>query len=347
MSGVKCTGKTKKSVNPRKRRNRWVICLSVILVILCAAASGIYYFKEIDSVPEHLVSEYMASSYAKGQERASLYAETLCVSSQNVMTENAPDMTGVHAAALFDINNYQVDFAYNIHEKLYPASTTKILTALLALKHGSLTDEVTVSPNADKDRFASDESTCGLKAGDRITLKDLVYGLLLQSGNDNAVAIAEHIAGSNEAFVQMMNAQAAELKAANSRFVNANGLHNENHYTTLYDLYLIFNECIKYPDFIEIIQTKEYTAHVNSADGTTRDMPLKPTNFYALGEVRAPANATIIGGKTGTTKNAGTCLILLDKAKDEKLYISIVMGAESKGLLYRDMTAIIQMIPDR
>lgn len=345
MSGVKCIDNRDKRKNARKRRNGWIVFLSVVLAVLCIAAGGIYYFKEIDIVPEHLVADYISSSYRNSWYRDILYTENLCVASDNVSLENAPDMTGVSAAALFNLDDSQVDFAYNIHQRVYPASTTKILTALLALKHGNLEDVVTVSYNADADRFAKDESTCGIKTGDRLTLKDLLCGLLMQSGNDTAVAIAEYIGGSNEAFVQMMNEQAAELKASQSHFVNSNGLHNDNHYTTAYDLYLIFNECVKYPDFVSIIETKEYTAHVTGADGAIRDMKFEPTNFYALGEVSPPDNVTIIGGKTGTTKSAGNCLILLEKTLDGKPYISIIMGAESKKLLYQDMNAVIQAIP--
>lgn len=339
---MKCTDRYNRA---RRRRNRWVVCLSVILIVLCVAAGYIYYQKEILR-PEYLVMEYEASNYETPLCRGELYADDLCVTAEDIALEGAPDTSEVKAAALFDVESAETDFAYHIHDRLYPASTTKILTALVAIKNGDLSDVVTVSETADCANFASDEQTCGIKAGDQMTLSDLLYGLLLYSGNDNAVAIAEHIAGSSEAFAQMMNEQAAKLMATNSHFVNSNGLHDPNHYTTAYDLYLIFNECIKQEEFVNIIQASSHTVHITGADGTVRDITWEPTNYYALGEAELPTNVTIIGGKTGTTKDAGNCLILLEKDQNQRSHISIVMGASSKGMLYQNMTALIQAIPE-
>ena len=204
------------------------------------------------------------------------FAENLCTASEDIplsvkssdtgsnsVSQNASaagnplgfEPESVHAVGLFDVNNAETDCAYNIHKKIYPASTTKILTALVALENGNLSDTVTVADEADSGKFAADEQTCGIKAGDQLTLEDLLNGLLLYSGNDNAVAIADHIAGSTEKFAEMMNAEAKKLMATNSHFVNPSGLHDDNHYTTAYDLYLIFNECIKHDDFVKIINS--------------------------------------------------------------------------------------------
>ena len=114
----------------------------------------------------------------------------------------------------------------------------KILTLYLALKYGTLSDIVTVSDNAVA--VPSDSSVAGLRSGVQLTLEDLLYGLMLPSGNDSAVAIAEHISGSVDAFVELMNKEANALGATNSHFVNPHGYHDENHYTTAYDLYLSF-----------------------------------------------------------------------------------------------------------
>ncbi len=319
--------------------------MSVVFVVLCITACAVFYIKNTES-SDFLVEEYEASAYAKPLYREpALFAEELCVASGDVAFDGAPDTADLHAAALFDVNGRKVDFAGKIHERLYPASTTKILTALVAIKNGNLSDVVTVSENASAASFNADEQVCGIMAGDQITLEDLLYGLLLHSGNDNAVAIAEHIGGSVEAFADMMNAQAQELMATNSHFSNPSGLHDEDHYTTAYDLYLIFNECIKYPEFVDIIQSDSYTAHITGADGTASEMEFFPTNYYAAGIAALPQSGTVIGGKTGTTDEAGSCLILLDEDGNKNPYISIVMGAETKDILYSDMTAIIEAIP--
>ena len=240
--------------------------------------------------------------------------------------EGAPDASGLHALALFDLNGRKTDCAYKVHERLFPASTTKIMTALLALKYGELSDMITVSANASSTNFAADESICGIKTGDQLTLLDLLRGLMMESGNDAAVAIAEYIAGSSEAFAQMMNDEARNLMATHTHFMNSNGLHDENHYTTAYDLYLIFQACIQYEEFVDIISTKQYTVEIKGADGQTRRDNWEQTNFYATGEAALPQNALIVGGKTGTTKKAGNCLILLEKDSKDDPYISIVMG---------------------
>lgn len=342
---MRCIDRSKQYKKARKRRNRWVGCLSVILIALCVAAGYIYYHKEIMK-PEYLAMEYETAKYETTLYRGELYAQNLCVAAEDVPLEGAPDTSGVNAAALFDVDSAETDFAYHIHDRLYPASTTKILTALVAIKNGNLSDIVTVSGAADCANFASDEQTCGIKAGDQMSLGDLLYGLILYSGNDNAVAIAEHIAGSSEAFAQMMNEQAGELMATNSHFVNSNGLHDPDHYTTAYDLYLIFNECIKHEEFINIIQASSHTVHITGADGSVRDVTWEPTNYYAVGQAEPPTNVTIIGGKTGTTKDAGNCLIMLEKDHNQRSHISVIMGAASKGILYQNMTGMIQAMPD-
>ena len=367
---MKCTDNSSKSRKARNKRNkrkkqirnRWVACLSVILLIQCIPAVNNY---KGSNKTESLVQEYETSNYTKTLYRGQLFAENLCTASEDIplsvkssdtgsdsVSENASatgnplgfEPESVHAVGLFDVNNAETDCAYNIHKKIYPASTTKILTALVALENGNLSDTVTVADEADSGKFAADEQTCGIKAGDQLTLEDLLNGLLLYSGNDNAVAIADHIAGSTEKFAEMMNAEAKKLMATNSHFVNPSGLHDDNHYTTAYDLYLIFNECIKHDDFVKIINSSSYTAHITGADGTKRDVKWEPTNYYAKGEATPPDNVTIIGGKTGTTKGAGNCLILLTKDSSGNPYISIIMGAGSKPLLYQDMTSMLSKI---
>lgn len=292
--------------------------------------------------PRNMVAEYEADTYNKDIYRSSLWANELCVTAEDIAAVGAPDTSKLKSAGLFDLNNKQVDFAYNVHERRYPASTTKILTALVAIKNGNLSDVVTVSQNAVNRE--PDESICELKAGDQLTLKDLLSGLLIHSGNDNAVAIAEHIGGTEAQFVEMMNEQANQLMATNTHYVNASGLHNENHYTTAYDLYLIFNECIKHQEFSDIIRTTSYTANITGADGVVRAATWQQTNFYATGEVALPQNGIVIGGKTGTTEAAGSCLILLDEDQNQNPFISIVMGAETKPILYENMTALINIM---
>lgn len=319
-------------------------CTGKIYRLLMAAAVCAVFASGC-AKPEEVVVAYEDENYNKDIYRGTLFAENLCTATTDIAPEGILDTNTLHSAALFDVDRQKVDYAWGIHERLYPASTTKIMTALVAIKNADLSATVTVSPYADTSKFAWDEKTCGLKTGDKLTLNELLHGLLMESGNDAAVAIAIHVAGSAEAFSQMMNDEAQSLMATNTHFVNSNGLHDENHYTTAYDLYLIFNECIKHQEFVDIINTNQFTAQITGIDGQVRQANWAQTNFYATGKAEAPVGATVIGGKTGTTDQAGNCLILLNRTPDESPYISIVMGADTKELLYQDMTALINGIP--
>ncbi len=295
---------------------------------------------------EDVVVGYEKENYNQNIYQDSLFASDLCVADGDVEMAGAPETSGLHAAALFDVNESKVDFAYQVFDRLYPASTTKIMTALLAIEYGDLSQKVTVSEAASSTSFAADESVCEIETGDELTLNDLLYGLLMCSGNDAAVAIAETVSGSVDEFVDLMNERAQELMATQTHFENPHGLHSENHYTTAYDLYLIFNECIKHDEFLEVISADSYTPDITGADGNPRNLEWEPTNFYATGEAESPQNVTLVGGKTGTTQLAGNCLILLEKDSQDHPYISIVMGADTKDLLYQDMSTLIENIPE-
>ncbi len=291
------------------------------------------------------VLSYEKENYNKNMYQAELFAEDLCVAGGDVSLDGFEGDSSLHAEGLFNVTDGEVIYGQDLFTRLYPASTTKILTALVAIKNSNLDDIVTVGSAGAASSFSWDASVAGLQTGDQLTMRDLLYGLMLPSGNDSAVAIAEYVAGTEEEFMEMVNEEAQSLMATGTHFVTPNGLHDENHYTTAYDLYLIFNESIKYDEFVDIISADSYTAQITGADGTVRSVTWEPTNFYARGEAALPTGATVIGGKTGYTGEAGNCLVLLDQATDGDYYISIVMGAEDKPLLYEDMTAMIDQIP--
>lgn len=322
-------------------------CINRIKIIFIAGILTISFsFWGCQKKKDNVVADYETTHYNQNLYEGKLYAEDLCVAGQDVSIAEYTDDTNVHGAALFDIDNKNVLYSYQMHEKLYPASVTKILTALVALENGNLEDSVTISPTAAAASFPSDAQVIGLQQGDIWTLKDLLYALLLYSGNDAATAIAEHVSGSEEAFVELMNARAGELMANNTHFTNPHGLHDADHYTTAYDLYLIFNECIKNDTFVDIIETDSYDVAYTHADGSSATLKVTPTNLYAKGAVDEPAGYTIVGGKTGTTGEAGYCLILLERNSENTPYISVVMGASDKPALYADMTSLIEVIPE-
>lgn len=277
-----------------------------------------------------------------GSSKITTFANDLCVVGTDNITLDNVNIADTEGAGLFDLNDKEVVYSMNMHKKLYPASTTKILTALLALKYGNLSDEITISKDAVD--LPSDASLCHFSAGDKVTLEQALYGLLICSGNDAANAIAEHISGSVDNFATLMNEEAKSLGATNSHFVNPHGLHDEQHYTTVYDLYVIFQEVIKYDEFKKIINTKEFTANYSDANGKALTTTWSATNRYLTGKEEIPEGATVIGGKTGTTYDAGSCLVLLSENQNKDPYISIILKADGKTLLYAGMSDLLENI---
>ncbi len=281
-----------------------------------------------------------ASRESAASDTIPFFAQELCVGEITQTGAENIDASAAQAAGVFCPDEGTISYAKNIYEKLYPASTTKILTAYLACKYGDLTDTITVSEQAANQ--AGDSSVCGLKAGDRLTLEELLYGLLLESGNDAAVAIAEHISGSIQNFAVLMNEEAAALGATHSHFTNPHGLHDEEHYTTVYDLYLLLQAAMRYEPFETIAHTAKHTASYRNASGETVTQEWETTDKFLTGEVSVPDGVTVLGGKTGTTNAAGYCLALYGKNAARKLRISIVMKADTSESLYTLMTELIK-----
>ncbi|MEZ4357252.1 MAG: D-alanyl-D-alanine carboxypeptidase family protein [Eubacteriales bacterium] len=199
------------------------------------------------------------------------------------------------AAVLMEQGTNRVLYAQNENEKLAPASTTKVMTCILAIENGDLDKVVTVSKNAS----GVEGSSIWLSQGEHITLGDLLYGLMLSSGNDAAVAIAEEIGGSVDGFVEMMNNKAKEIGALNTNFANPNGLPDDNHYTTAYDLALICSYAMQNETFRTIVST-EYKEI--SWEGHEYLRVLKNKNKLLW------QYDGCTGIKTGYTKSAGKCL---------------------------------------
>lgn len=272
------------------------------------------------------------------------FGADLCVSDGADLGTDSTDSQVAGAAGVFNLNTKQVTYAQNIYEKMYPASTTKILTAYIALKYGNLDDVYKVSAYAADQ--AADSSVCHLKEGDYLSLHQLLYGLMMQSGNDAAIVIAEGISGDVDKFADLMNQEARALGAVDSHFINPNGLHDENHYTTVYDLYLIFQAAVQNETFLDLIQTKEYTVDYLDSTGMSVQQVWMSTNKYLMETEKAPGGITVIGGKTGTTNDAGYCLVLYSKNKDNDPIISIIMKADCRNNLYYYMNQLLYGFSD-
>ena len=241
-----------------------------------------------------------------------------------------------NSALMYDISDNKLLYSKNINDKLYPASTTKVLTAYCTLKHGNLKDRITVSENCvNLERGAS---ICGFKVGDKPTLEEALYGLMTCSGNDAAIAIAEHISGSVEAFADLMNKEAAALGATHTHFTNPHGLHEKDHYTTPQDLYLIFKATVENPRFREILTHSSYTADVPNVNGDTRKLTWSSTNRYLTNASFKPRTVDILGTKTGYTNEAGACLVTLGLDHYGKEYITVIMKTTDPGTVFLETT---------
>ena len=241
-------------------------------------------------------------------------------------------------------DNPQVLVSKNPYVRTYPASITKIMTALVCLQNvEDLQQEYTVSQNSNIS--VSGSSMAFIHPGETLTIEELLYGMLLPSGNDAAVAVAEATAGSVDAFVRMMNETAMKIGATGTHFVNVNGLPDENHYMTPYDIYLTLHAALQYDTFREIVGSIHYTPEYKDANGMPKKQEWTTSNKFLLGEVAAPDGLKVLGGKTGTTKAAGYCLtIACEKEMTGEEFISTVMKAKTKDDLYWNMTELLGKI---
>lgn len=286
-------------------------------------------------------SDINISSVTRSQE--DFFAKDLTIITDEFNHMNNESITATSAFIVNDTDR-EVLYANNVYESLYPASLTKIVTAYVVLSQGNLTDMVTVSYNASH-ITESGAKLCGLKEGDKVSLETLLYSFLIYSGNDAGIAIAEHIGGTEENFAKMMNESMKSLGGVHSNFVNSHGLHDDNHYTTAYDLYLMFHELLQYDLFVSIINSDSYVANYVDANGNAKEKTFLTTNRYLNGKTNTPEGLTVIGGKTGTTSKAGNCLILYSKDTQDKNYISIVMQAQDGDSLFSQMTNLLEIIP--
>lgn len=268
-------------------------------------------------------------------------SDGICVIKDEEQTKEQDSIMSAKASLIINDADGTMLYSHNIYHKLYPASITKIITALVVFKYGNLEDTVTISYNASHiTEYGA--KLCGFEEGDKIVLRDLLSSFLVFSGNDAGVAIAEHIAGSEKKFARLMNQEMKNLGAVHSHFVNPHGLHNKKHYTTAYDLYLVFHELAKNQTFLDIINQPSYTAKFKGKDKKKKKLYFTSTDRYLIGKATPPEGITVIGGKTGTTLKAGSCLILYSEGKNDTHYISVVLKAEDGDNLYVQMNHLLE-----
>jgi serine-type D-Ala-D-Ala carboxypeptidase (penicillin-binding protein 5/6) len=230
------------------------------------------------------------------------------------------------AALTIDATTGEILFSKNSNRRLPPASTTKLMTAIVAIENGNLSTVVTISKKAS--RAARIKSR--FKEGDQVTIEGLLYAALMRSANDAAVALAEAIAGSEQGFVPLMNEKALSIGAEDTKFVNATGLPGDGQYTTVLDLSKILSYAMKFPKLREIIGTPE--AKITTEKGKV---------FYLRSTDRLLwSDKKIIGGKTGYTREAGYCFVCAAQGSTKTILVAI-LGSPSRKSLWRETEKLV------
>lgn len=231
-------------------------------------------------------------------------------------------------AVVYDRTSGRIIYGKNETKRTAMASTTKIMTAIVLIENADLSQTVTVSAKA----AGTGGSRLGLKKNDKITLNDLLYGLMLKSGNDAAVAIAETVGGSIEGFAELMNNKAKELDLENTHFVTPHGLDNPEHYTTAYELAKLADYALKNDTFAKVVNTKNYTVTVNGY----------PKNLTNTNELLGYLDG-VNGVKTGFTNNAGRCLVTSVNRTGFEI-ITVVLQADTKKFRTSDSIKLIEYV---
>ena len=313
-----------------------VICTIIGTILLCGCTGGEYsmaFDRKMESTAYSMVNTAQVNATLQG------YSQTVCVDYGNY-SESASYIQA-EAGGLFDTSDLEVLYGKNLFATMNPASTTKIMTALVALKYGNLSDRITVTEHAMVTE--SGAQTAGLQPGDSMTLEQAINIMLVCSANDAALAVAEHVGGSVDNFVTAMNAEAMALGATNTHFTNPHGLTDEEHKTTPYDMYLIFNEALKMDEFKNIIQQVAYTTSYYDAAGNVKEIEVGSTNLFFKDTYNLPGDVVVLGGKTGTTAAAGSCLVMYSKDSGNKYYITVVLNAPDRESSYTDTSAMLAL----
>lgn len=301
-----------------------ILKISIVFIIVVSTTTRITYADDLEKDEEKDINDE--------------YAETVRIIDEiNEQTENEKESSYVsnnlyaepvinsRKCVIYDRKSKRVIYGKNENIKCAMASTTKIMTAIVVLENAELNKEVTIGKKA----AGTGGSRLGLNVGDKITIKDLLYGLLLRSGNDAAVALAIEIGESIEGFAEMMNNKAKEIKLKNTNFVTPHGLDNAEHYTTATELAILTDYALSNELFKKIVGTKNYTITIN---GYSKN--LNNTNEL-LGVIDG-----VVGVKTGFTNGAGRCLVA-NVVRENRDFITVVLGADTKKDRTKDSIKLI------
>ena len=323
------------------RKKRFIYTLAAVLLMCSAAGVGAGCGKSspalLDSFGTHL--DTLMTSKDKLSKMDGAAADLCVIENEDEFSENDIEAP---AGALFNITDQKTLYSKNANDEREIASITKIMTALLAMKYADLSQEVTISYTPEG--LESSAVLCGFEQGDKMMLSSLLSAALIYSGNDAAIDIAIAVAGSQEAFVDMMNQESKELMTSHTHFANPTGLTQSKHYSSVYDVYLMFQECLKYPTFRDIIARGSFLCYYTNAAGENVTKNFNSTNENLVGANSPAERISVIGRKTGHTNTAGYNLVVLVQDSHHKEYVAVILGATTKDELYNQMNTLLSKI---
>lgn len=282
----------------------------------------------------------MKTFFVKIKNITAIFVALLLLSSFLPVKVYAAPSVKAQSAVVINKQTGEILFEKNCDKKMYPASTTKLMTGLLAIENGDLSSYVTMSYNAIWG-FDRDSSHIALDVDEVITFEQILYGLMLASGNECAMGIAETISGSTDAFVKKMNDRAKELGCVNTHFANPHGLHDDNHYTTARDIALIARTAVSHEALLNIMSTTQYTIPPTNKQKNERVF----NNTHKMLEGREYYYPSVVCGKTGWTPQAGNCLVTYAKENGMELIV-VIYGGDSAGACCVDTANLLDFFFD-
>lgn len=333
---MKCTSKKlstkQKELRIRKIR-KTVFLVLFFLIALLLGILALLLFSRMGTLKEPMVyNRSLRMSGTAAKESAILeegIAGKLCVGESNTPMDGIESREG-EAAGLFDLQDKEILFSQNLHEKISPGNMNQLMAALTAYEALNPEDSVTIEPEDVVGRRQGTSS--GLAAGNVVTVQQLLNAVLVYSADDACYALARAAAGDREGFVKQMNQKARELGMTNTAFANVTGAEDENQYTTVYDLYLLFHQLLEYPDLIHAMGLTSYTMNSTKANGDLKQQLLDTDNPYLTGSLSVPKGVTVLGGKFMSAKEQyATALLVQNNYGDA--FVLIVFRADSEGTM--------------
>lgn len=312
----------RRNAKPKKNKKTFIIILVAIVAIICTTVLVTTLNK-----PDTGKTESTKPTTAPTVSETELATQITYSTTAN--TTSIPKSNDATYAVVIDKTNNTVIAERKAHKRAYPASTTKIMTLLVAVENmKDINDTFTMTLEITDPLFVAQASVAGFKNGEKITMTDLLYGTILPSGADAAIGLAISVAGSEEAFVKLMNEKVEELGLKNTHFANVTGLHDENNYSSAYDMAVILDAALQNELCKEVLSTYQHTTAKTKQN--SKGILLSSTLFsYMYGT--EPETATILGGKTGYVTEAGYCIASYGKANEtDNEYIVVTMDNSGK-----------------